>query len=323
MARKNDPYLPLYVQDWLTNLKLKECSPASHGLMISLMCLMHKSDDYGKLLLRQKHKICRDKTNGNIQNFADYLSRILPWSSAEILPCLTELIEEKVIYFDGDFLVCNRMVRDCEISEKRSVAGNKGADVTNGDKPKTPKSPKKPKDFAAANQSANPEIEIDNENEFENRSNSEVSLISNRGVQGGEKTDPNFYEALCIRIIAAYGSTGRTAKKITIIRELPAAVLMVYDKMLEAGENATMMDAATWLCQAAKAQYDLDIRNQNNFRQNLETWLNERCFEVVGIAMQQPKQEIKTAAQLKIDELEAQQKRVFEQWKKEKEAKNQ
>jgi uncharacterized protein YdaU (DUF1376 family) len=53
MALTDQPYLPLYVDDWMNNTKLKLCSPGAHGLMISIMCLMHKSEEYGVILLRQ------------------------------------------------------------------------------------------------------------------------------------------------------------------------------------------------------------------------------------------------------------------------------
>jgi uncharacterized protein YdaU (DUF1376 family) len=56
MALRNQPYIPLYVQDFLTDEKLIECSAQSTGVYIRLMCIMHKSEDYGKILLKQKDK---------------------------------------------------------------------------------------------------------------------------------------------------------------------------------------------------------------------------------------------------------------------------
>ena len=34
MALRNQPYIPLYVQDFLTDEKLNQCSPASQGIYI-------------------------------------------------------------------------------------------------------------------------------------------------------------------------------------------------------------------------------------------------------------------------------------------------
>ena len=56
MALKDQPYLPLYVDDFLSDEKLSLCSAESTGVYIRLMCLMHKSDEYGAVLLKQKFK---------------------------------------------------------------------------------------------------------------------------------------------------------------------------------------------------------------------------------------------------------------------------
>ena len=56
MALRNQPYLPLYVQDFMTDEKLNECSPAANGIYIRLMCILHKSETYGQILLKQKYK---------------------------------------------------------------------------------------------------------------------------------------------------------------------------------------------------------------------------------------------------------------------------
>ena len=56
MALRDQPYLPLYVQDFLTDEKLMECSASATGIYIRIMCIMHKSDEYGVILLKQKDK---------------------------------------------------------------------------------------------------------------------------------------------------------------------------------------------------------------------------------------------------------------------------
>ena len=56
MALRNSPYLPLYVQDFLTDEKLADCSANANGVYIRLMCILHKSEPYGKILLKQKYK---------------------------------------------------------------------------------------------------------------------------------------------------------------------------------------------------------------------------------------------------------------------------
>ena len=61
MSLRNQPYFPLYVQDFLTDEKLNCCSASSQGVYIKIMCLLHKSEVYGELMLKQKDKqnICK------------------------------------------------------------------------------------------------------------------------------------------------------------------------------------------------------------------------------------------------------------------------
>jgi hypothetical protein len=66
MALRDQPYIPLYIQDFLTDEKLIECSAQATGVYVRLMCIMHKSEDYGKILLRQKDK----QKPKQIENFA-------------------------------------------------------------------------------------------------------------------------------------------------------------------------------------------------------------------------------------------------------------
>jgi len=159
MALRDQPYLPLYIQDIMTDEKLNECSASTHGIYIKgIMCLMHKSEHYGKILLKQKHK----QNSSKEKNFALLLAKHLPYSEREIEVALTELITEGVCHYDGDFLVQKRMVKDNELSEKRALAGKTGGKNTQKNIPKTD-------NFAKAKVEANSEYEneyvIDNEKE--------------------------------------------------------------------------------------------------------------------------------------------------------------
>ena len=150
MALRNQPYLPLYVQDFLTDEKLIECTAAATGVYIRIMCIMHKSDPYGTILLKQKDK----QSSNQILNFANKLSRQLPYSTKEIEDALIELIEQNVLLICNDELIQKRMKNDGIISEKRSSAGKKGA--------------KKKNDFAKAKSIAKSIANSENENENEN-----------------------------------------------------------------------------------------------------------------------------------------------------------
>lgn len=160
MALTNQPYLPLYVDDWMNNNKLKLCSPAAHGVMVSVMCIMHKESEYGKLLLKQKFK----QTTKQPENFALQIAKQSSFDLHEILPGLEELISEKVLKIEGEYLVCTRMVEDAKISLERSKAGFKGGKTTQF----------KSKKFAKAKKQAN----TVNGNVIENV-NEDLNIIKN------------------------------------------------------------------------------------------------------------------------------------------------
>lgn len=126
MALRNQPYFPLYVDDYLTDEKLNLCSASAQGVYIKILCILHKQDEYGKLLLKQKDKhlpeICL--------NFAYKLARLLPFTEDIIHSALIELLEEKVLYIENDYLCQKRMIKDEIVSKKRAESGSKGGKKT-------------------------------------------------------------------------------------------------------------------------------------------------------------------------------------------------
>jgi uncharacterized protein YdaU (DUF1376 family) len=122
MALRNQPYLPLYVDDFMVDEKLRECSAESTGVYIRLMCLMHKSEEYGVILLKQKDK----QNSSTCLNFAHKLALHLPYNVDVILRSLNELTSNGVIQIEDDKLLQRRMVRDNQISDVRSLAGKRG-----------------------------------------------------------------------------------------------------------------------------------------------------------------------------------------------------
>lgn len=157
MALRNQPYLPLYVQDFLTDEKLAECTASATGVYIRLMCLMHKSEQYGKILLRQNERQNCRQINEIAETFAGKLIKHLPFSECEISSAIEELLEMKVIHFEEWSLCQKRMIRDHEISNKRSKSGRKGAETTNTKKREG--EGYFADDFAAAKMPANSEYE--------------------------------------------------------------------------------------------------------------------------------------------------------------------
>lgn len=150
MALRDQPYLPLYIQDIMTDEKLNECCAATHGIYIKgIMCLMHKSDQYGRILLKQKDK----QTDNQIRNFAIKCDKHLPYTVDQIESAITELVNEKVLSIEGDSLCQKRMIKDNSISELRARAGHKGGTKT--------------KDFALAKQEPKTQTNSEYENESE------------------------------------------------------------------------------------------------------------------------------------------------------------
>lgn len=154
MALRDQPYLPLYVQDFLTDEKLMECSASATGIYIRIMCIMHKSEEYGVILLKQKDK----QTDKQINNFALKFVKFLPYSTEEIIMGLGELINEGVLQVEGDRLLQKRMIKDNAISIVRADAGKKGGEKTQFAKAKSVAK-------AKAKHKANAEYEYENEDE--------------------------------------------------------------------------------------------------------------------------------------------------------------
>ena len=166
MALRDQPYFPLYVQDFLTDEKLSECSAQSTGVYIRIMCLMHKSEQYGNILLKQKHK----QTDKQILNFALLLAKHFPYSVDVIESSLTELIEEGVLIMQGDLLIQKRMVKDNELSIKRAESGKRGGIKSLG----------KQDVFAQAKLQANTENEIETEDIIEDINKDENIIKNNK-----------------------------------------------------------------------------------------------------------------------------------------------
>ena len=122
MALRDQPYFPLYVNDFLSDEKLGECSAESTGVYIRLLCIMHKSEEYGTIKLKEKDKI----TSKSIANFSNKLSKLMPYDVETVERSLEELLLENVIKMEGDKIWQPRMVKDGHISEVRAKAGSAG-----------------------------------------------------------------------------------------------------------------------------------------------------------------------------------------------------
>lgn len=175
MALRDQPYFPLYVQDFLTDEKLNNCSASSQGVYIKIMCVLHKQENYGQFLFKQKHK----QKSSMTENFALMFARQLPFDYETILNALTELVDEGVLKIEGEILSQKRMVKDFEISSLRSEAAKKGGGNPNLFKQK-PKQPFKQK----------PKQNTENEIEYENESVNDIENKKEKAEK--QKTHPEF-----------------------------------------------------------------------------------------------------------------------------------
>lgn len=125
------------------------CTPAAHGIMINIMCVLHRENRYGRILLRQKFK----QKDSSSLSFAKQLASLLPFTVEEIMPGFTELLNEQILRIEGDWLICDKMESLAILSETRAKAGKKGGEAT----------AKKEKKLAKANGAANSETEIKTE----------------------------------------------------------------------------------------------------------------------------------------------------------------
>lgn len=181
MSLRDQPYFPLYVQDFLTDEKLMECSAEATGVYIRIMCILHKSDPYGKFLLKQNNK----QSGNQILDFAKKFARFLPFELPVILAGLQELLEHKCLHIEGDFLIQKRMVEDGELSLKRSISGKKGGD----------KRVENSKNFAQPKSQATPEYEYENNNSNTVNTFGEKQLeemIIQEMLQIWKKYNPNY-----------------------------------------------------------------------------------------------------------------------------------
>jgi hypothetical protein len=110
------PWMKFSPDRWQRDEALRMCGAAARGVWAELICIMHKADPYGHLLVRGKQPTDRQ------------LSVITGLSMLEIAQGLMELEENEVFSRTDDGTIYSRgMVRDMELHEEMSRRGSKGA----------------------------------------------------------------------------------------------------------------------------------------------------------------------------------------------------
>ena len=216
--------------DFNNDEKLRMCSAAATGVYIRLMCILHKSKDYGKLHLYKEFVYTNTDTKAiqtPIQNesdkenlysaFAENLAKQMPYKPEIIKIGLLELDYYGVIQLEGNTLYQPRMVRDAKLSETRRKSINSRWGTKEQPETFVPTKPKTKRNTKSdTNTHTNNNTNAEIENEYENNINSSeekevkgkrkpafqpptLEAVMEYAKERGNKIDPiaffDFYEA--------------------------------------------------------------------------------------------------------------------------------
>lgn len=110
------PYIKFFVNDWLSDEKLRMCSLAARGLWMDLICVAHKSGRRGHLQQANGQPLSREQ-----------IARIASCSPEEVDGLLQELIDSETASVTKAGVVYSRRIERDEYKRKiRSKAGRKG-----------------------------------------------------------------------------------------------------------------------------------------------------------------------------------------------------
>ena len=112
---KSYPWFKFNPADWLTNIDLRSCSCAARGTLVDLMCLAHRHENYGTIILfdtpDERKKIAKSLSI-SIRTFDKHIADLLQMQRI----CLSN---------DGHMYI-KRMINDHAKASKDSKNGSKG-----------------------------------------------------------------------------------------------------------------------------------------------------------------------------------------------------
>ena len=133
MAAKEQT-LQLNTQDFLSDIRLRECAAASVGVYIMTLCLLFRQEERGILSLTERDiKNAAEESPDVVTLFTEKLRRHLPFDSNTIERALYELLDAGVLLIDGTRLISEEVVKNTQTSEKRSSAGRMGGRLKKDD----------------------------------------------------------------------------------------------------------------------------------------------------------------------------------------------
>ena len=144
MALTDQPYYPKYVDDYLTDEKLLMCDSSSEGVYNRILCHMHKSDSYGKLIISDfekakfKQKLSKTEAkpelkiiNVDTTIFLMYVEKVKSLIGREydtVYNALFDLIGNGVLRITDGVLWQKRMFEDGQKSISKANNGKKGGE---------------------------------------------------------------------------------------------------------------------------------------------------------------------------------------------------
>jgi hypothetical protein len=113
---RRQPWFKFFPTDWQGDTALRACSLTARGLWAELICIMHKAEPYGHLLI-----------NGVAPTNAELMRIVAPHSKRAFTKALAELRTRGVVAVtDNGVLYARDMVRQHHIATERAKAGSVG-----------------------------------------------------------------------------------------------------------------------------------------------------------------------------------------------------
>jgi len=125
----SSPWLKFYPTDWQSDPALRVCSLAARGLWAEMLCVKHKANPYGSLVINGKAVTSKQ------------LAALVSASQRDVDACLKELEDSGVFSRDADGTIYSRrMRRDHDKAEKDRENGKNGGNPSIvGPRRKTPR----------------------------------------------------------------------------------------------------------------------------------------------------------------------------------------
>ena len=293
MALTDQPYLPLYVDDYLSDEKLSQCDACSEGIYIRIICFLHKSESYGSIKItpidKAKLKQKASKTASKIEakpeqkelieflgfeivEFALIVEKVhaLVRRDVEVVTtAIIDLIANDVIQFSDNVLSQKRMVKDGQKSEQRAIAGAKS---------KQKKSKPLAKPLAKQEQ-----IPV-NVNGIVNESVNNIEVETEKKETTSKKIDPqkviDLYNGICRQLPKAQELT--KARKTTITARLKVHGLAKITEVFQIASHSDFLNGNNkenwnasfdWLMKPTNFIKTLEgnYQNKNNAKSNPNT----------------------------------------------------